>query len=64
MVVWKSHDPDPDAETRERLLGHLGRVAAESFPSHVEWRIDTVMRQIPDHFHAHARGPWGFRLPL
>ena len=27
-----------------------------------EWSFDRVMRQIPDHFHAHARDPnWWFR---
>ena len=64
MVVWKQHDPAPDLVTRQRLLGHLSRVAAEAFPAHIEFQIDAVMRQIPDHFHTHARGPWGFRLPL
>jgi hypothetical protein len=27
------------------------------------WTIDRVMRQIPDHFHAHARDPnWWYRV--
>jgi hypothetical protein len=26
------------------------------------FRVDPVMRQIPDHFHAHARVPWERRF--
>ncbi len=56
MVVWKAHDPNPPDDVRERMLGHLHRVATERFGAD-GYTIDAVMRQIPDHFHAHARDP-------
>ncbi len=61
MVVWKEHgDEPPDAEV-EHMLGPLGRVADDQLGEGV-WSFDRVMRQIPDHFHAHARDPnWWFR---
>ncbi|MGC8481767.1 MAG: hypothetical protein ACP5PJ_09480, partial [Acidimicrobiales bacterium] len=52
--VWKIHDPAPQREAKERMIGHLGRVADELMGVN-GYRIDDVMRQIPDHFHAHAR---------
>jgi hypothetical protein len=36
------------------MLATLQRVAADVL-GHVDFSIDRVMRQIPDHFHAHAR---------
>ena len=54
MVVWKEHSPTPPDDVREYMLGHLTRVADERFGAG-EYKIDPVMRQIPDHFHAHAR---------
>ena len=58
MVVWKVHSPSPPDEVRlalhRKLLDVAGRVFAEDF------YIDDNMRQIPDHYHAHARarGRW------
>jgi hypothetical protein len=40
------------------MLDHLGRVAAEQLT--VEHYVDDNMRNIPDHFHAHARPRGGF----
>jgi len=44
------------------MLVQLTRVADARFGAG-EWSIDRVMRQIPNHFHAHGRDPnWWFRL--
>ncbi len=60
MVVWRSHGsapPEDDVSHMIAVLQAVGeRVLGESF------RIDPVMRQIPDHFHAHARpSGWWFK---
>ncbi len=63
MVVWKRHGPKPPDEELEHMLGELRRVADERLGVG-GWSLDRVMRQIPDHFHAHARDPdwWSRRL--
>ncbi len=63
MVVWKRHGSEPSEADRDHMLGQLRRVATERFGSD-EFVIDGVMRQIPDHFHAHARdaGWWSRRF--
>ena len=55
MVVWRSHGADPPPEEREHMLARLSEVAAARLGE--SFRIDGVMRRIPDHFHAHARDP-------
>ena len=61
MVVWKRHGTEPPESERAHMLGHLERVGVEVFGGEA-FNIDAVMRQIPDHFHAHARDPnWWFR---
>ena len=43
------------------MVAELTRVADDRFGPG-GWSLDRVMRQIPDHFHAHARDPhWWFR---
>ena len=61
MVVWKRHGPEPPATELDHMIAQLQRVADERFG--VEgYKVDQIMRQIPDHFHAHARDPgWWFR---
>jgi hypothetical protein len=54
MVVWRHHGPDPPAEDRDHMLARLSEVAASRLGA---FRVDPVMRRIPDHFHAHARDP-------
>ncbi|HZU72431.1 MAG TPA: hypothetical protein VE990_06625 [Acidimicrobiales bacterium] len=63
MVVWRSHGPTPPEEDLAHMLGELERVATERFGAG-GYSVDRVMRQIPDHFHAHARDPgwWGRRF--
>ncbi len=58
MVVWRSHGAAPPDADMEHMLSHLGRVAAEQLT--VEHYVDDNMRNIPDHFHAHARPRGGF----
>lgn len=61
MVVWKGHGPEPPDDVREHMIAQLHRVGVEVFGDG-NFSIDDVMRQIPDHFHAHARDPnWWFR---
>jgi hypothetical protein len=52
MVVWRSHGASPPREAVDHMLEVLSAVAGARFE---EFTIDRVMRQIPDHFHAHAR---------
>ena len=54
MVVWNRHGAEPPAEQVEHMLAQLERVATEQFKGE-EFTVDRIMRQIPDHFHAHAR---------
>ncbi len=61
MVVWAHHGPQPPDGEVEHMLGMLSKVADERFGLG-GYSLDRVMRQIPDHFHAHARDPnWWFR---
>jgi len=60
MVVWRSHGM-PDEPTRQAMRDELARVAAKEYPE--GWWFDPVMRQIPDHFHCHARPKNGFFGP-
>ena len=54
MVAWKSHGAEPPPDVVEHMLEELVRVATGQVGAD-GFRIDRVMRQIPDHFHAHAR---------
>jgi hypothetical protein len=63
MVVWNRHGAEPPDEARAHMLAQLERVAGERFGAD-GFTVDRVMRQIPDHFHAHARDPhwWSRRF--
>ena len=53
MVVWRVHDPSPPEAVRAYMLGRLEEiVTAQGGFAHF---IDDTMRNIPDHYHAHAR---------
>ncbi|MGH9021096.1 MAG: hypothetical protein ACRDV0_08795 [Acidimicrobiales bacterium] len=56
MVVWREHDAAPSAETRAALHERLAQVADDELGAGT-WRVDDHMRNIPDHYHAHARPP-------
>ncbi len=53
MVVWKVHDPSPPDDIKATLHARLAAVMASRF----DWEhsVDDNMRNIPDHYHAHAR---------
>ncbi|HUI04620.1 MAG TPA: hypothetical protein VLZ77_13855 [Acidimicrobiales bacterium] len=56
MVVWRQHGVSPPPEARAHMEAALGK-AADAVLGPGTWSLDDVMRQIPDHFHAHARDP-------
>jgi hypothetical protein len=58
MVVWQEHDPRPSDEVKAVLHARLLEVVARQF-DYEPW-IDDHMRNIPDHYHAHARPKGGF----
>ena len=58
MVVWREHDPEPAPHIKAALHERLAAVVAEYFS--FEHYIDDNMRNIPDHYHAHARPRGGF----
>jgi len=61
MVVWRQHGTEPAEADVEHMMRELTRVANTVF-SETKWSIDRNMRQIPDHFHAHARDKnWYYR---
>jgi hypothetical protein len=63
MVVWKEHGNQPPQEIVDEMMGRLSDVADARFGVG-GYAVDRVMRQIPDHFHAHARDPnwWSRRF--
>ena len=63
MVVWKQHGNEPPEADVAHMLAELGTVADRVLGAGV-WSYDRVMRQIPDHFPAHARDPqwWARRF--
>ncbi len=61
MVVWRQHGTEPPDSDVDHMMRELTLVADVVFEGQ-EWSIDRNMRQIPDHFHAHARDKnWYFR---
>jgi hypothetical protein len=58
MVVWRSHDATPPDDVKAELHARLAAVVAEFFE--FEHYVDDNMRNIPDHYHAHARPRGGF----
>jgi hypothetical protein len=58
MVVWKEHSVVPPREVLEHLHARLAEVVEIHFE--YEHYVDDNMRNIPDHYHAHARPKGGF----
>ena len=58
MVVWREHDAAPSDEVKAVLHERLAAVVVEHFE--FEHYDDDHMRNIPDHYHAHARPRGGF----
>ena len=60
MVVWRIHDAAPPPDVLTRLHAALSSVADAAL-GEGNWSIDDHMRNIPDHYHAHARPPYFWR---
>jgi hypothetical protein len=60
MVVWRFHGAQPPAEQVAEMRARLGEVAAREVG---EFYVDDVLRNIPGHWHAHARPKDGFFGP-
>jgi hypothetical protein len=59
MVVWREHGSVPPPADVVAMIERLTSVAEEAFVNE-EFFVDRRMRQIPDHFHAHARRRWRY----
>ncbi len=58
MVVWRGHGTTPPPAELEHMHGRLALVVEKHFT--YEHYVDDNMRNIPDHYHAHARPRGGF----
>jgi hypothetical protein len=58
MVVWRSHGTEPPEAELAHMHERLAFVVAAHFT--FEHYVDDNMRNIPDHYHAHARPRGGF----
>jgi hypothetical protein len=57
MVVWRWHGIDVPPDHHRHMMDRLADVAGRVFDGHY---VDDNMRNIPDHYHAHARPRGGF----
>jgi hypothetical protein len=57
MVVWRHHGTTPPADHVAHMRARLREVAAARLGG---FCVDDHMRNIPDHYHAHARPDGGF----
>src|SRR4029434_935596 len=57
MVVWRFHGTDPPIEHLTHMHERIRRIAVDRLG---EFYLDDHMRNIPDHYHAHARPKGGF----
>jgi hypothetical protein len=63
MVVWRVNDPSPPDQLKQEMHDFLSEVADGEL-GEGNWSIDDHMRNIPDHYHAHARPPYFSRRGL
>ena len=58
MAVLGAHRATPTDDERAHMQRELARIADVKYPG--GWFFDDHMRQIPDHYHLHARPypPW------
>lgn len=61
MVVWRHHGVNPPEADLAHMHARLAAVVAEHFD--YEHDVDDRLRNIPDHYHAHARPRGGFFGP-
>ena len=57
MVVWRFHGTVPPTQHLVHMHDRIREIAVEQVG---EFYIDDHMRNIPDHYHAHARPKGGF----
>src|SRR5262245_53685765 len=57
MVVWRYHGVEPPPEHMTHMHAKLREIATRELG---EIYLDDHMRNIPDHYHAHARPKGGF----
>ena len=57
MVVWRQHSATPSEAEKELMHRRLADVVAAEFG--FDYFVDDKMRNIPDHYHAHARRSGG-----
>lgn len=57
MVVWRDHGIEVPEAVMLHMMEQLARIASERVG---EFYVDDNMRNIPDHYHAHARPQGGF----
>jgi hypothetical protein len=53
MVVLGDHRAAPSEDEKKVMQQRLSEIADKKFPK--GWFFDDHMRQIPDHYHCHAR---------
>ena len=58
MVVWRGHGVEPPPDELAHMHTQLAMVVERHFT--FEHYVDDNMRNIPDHYHAHARPVGGF----
>lgn len=58
MVVWREHDASPPDDVKAELHQRLAMIVGAHFS--FDHYVDDNMRNIPDHYHAHARPVGGF----
>jgi hypothetical protein len=63
MIVWKQHNASPPDDVKAALHARLAEVADRILGAGA-WSVDDHMRNIPDHYHAHARPPYFARFML
>lgn len=57
MVVWRYHGVEPPAAHVAHMRARLREIAAVQLG---EFWVDGHRRDVPDHWHAHARPDGGF----
>ena len=60
MVVWRNHDRRPSDEVKAVLHERLAMIVDAHYDFGLGFYVDDNMRNIPDHYHAHARPRGGF----
>lgn len=62
MVVWRWHGTEPPESDVAHMLAVLAEVGRAQLGDDLV--VDRLMRQVPGHFHAHARDPNQWMRPF